>query len=390
MDVMKAIIATADVVASLFLAIILMSHYLDRSGIAGQTRTFRNCVWICLLGLAGDALSYILDGMAGIGPVIWLANYASYVMLDIFGPYLSLYIYERITEAKPGYTKHYIVLIDLLCTIDIVFCTVGALTGRLFTVHGGVYAAGPWADYASLLPTICLLVDLVMIVRQRKVLGVKQALVLSSYLLMPAIAVILLLIDESWEFGYVCSAIGMAIIYILLQSKIVSEANIRAEVYSILSSKDVMTGLANRRAYDKMLKATKDDATEGGDERIGAVFCDLNSLKETNDKYGHEAGDQLIRGFAKLLVRSFPDDEVFRISGDEFVIVVRDVTEEEFEARMATFADTLRDNDNVAAFGYDMGDRRDTLDVIKSAERGMYADKSLYYQETGKDRRHRD
>ncbi len=80
---------------------------------------------------------------------------------------------------------------------------------------------------------------------------------------------------------------------------------------------DALTGLKNRRAYDELLKQ---EENEGG---LGAVFCDLNQLKYTNDRLGHKAGDQLLVRFADLLKEAFPEGEICRISGDEFVVLWR-------------------------------------------------------------------
>ena len=78
----------------------------------------------------------------------------------------------------------------------------------------------------------------------------------------------------------------------------------------------MLTGLLNRRAYDNTCKMLI------GNCQVGVIFCDVNSLKYTNDIFGHEAGDKLIKSFASILKNSFRNDETFRISGDEFVILL--------------------------------------------------------------------
>ena len=49
---------------------------------------------------------------------------------------------------------------------------------------------------------------------------------------------------------------------------------------------------------------------------------DLNNLKKTNDKYGHEVGDELIRDAAKLICTTFTHSPVYRIGGDEFAVIL--------------------------------------------------------------------
>ena len=52
-------------------------------------------------------------------------------------------------------------------------------------------------------------------------------------------------------------------------------------------------------------------------------MCDINNLKKINDKLGHEAGDAYIRNCCSLLCETFKHSPVFRIGGDEFVVLIR-------------------------------------------------------------------
>lgn len=174
----------------------------------------------------------------------------------------------------------------------------------------------------------------------------------------------------------------MALFFVLVQSKVIAQTNLRSQMLDQLSSTDILTGLKNRRGYEQILSELS------GDESIGAVFCDLNSLKEVNDNFGHEAGDRLIQRFAGILKEYFPEDHVYRISGDEFVVLIRNADAGQFPEQMQMFADTLRKNDRIAAFGFEVGAESQALQVIKSAEQMMYRDKDAYYLETGKHRRH--
>ncbi len=88
-----------------------------------------------------------------------------------------------------------------------------------------------------------------------------------------------------------------------------------------LSRQDPLTGLFNRRAFQHRL----DTCIERRDAspRFGLMLCDLNSFKSVNDRHGHPQGDRVLRETAKVLkatVRS--SDEVARVGGDEFAIVI--------------------------------------------------------------------
>ena len=87
-----------------------------------------------------------------------------------------------------------------------------------------------------------------------------------------------------------------------------------------LSLTDELTSLNNRRGFlmraDQLFKLMHRVNT-----RAWLVYVDIDNLKKVNDKCGHEAGDRLIRGTAKVLRESFRDSDVIaRIGGDEFVV----------------------------------------------------------------------
>jgi diguanylate cyclase (GGDEF)-like protein len=88
-----------------------------------------------------------------------------------------------------------------------------------------------------------------------------------------------------------------------------------------LAVKDPLTGLANRRMLDDRLQlAIAEHKRRGGD--VGVLFCDIDDFKSVNDRYGHEAGDHLLRTVAdRLREGTRGSDTVARISGDEFVVV---------------------------------------------------------------------
>ncbi|MBP5152738.1 MAG: diguanylate cyclase, partial [Lachnospiraceae bacterium] len=101
----------------------------------------------------------------------------------------------------------------------------------------------------------------------------------------------------------------------------------------------------------------------------------------------HAAGDSLIKKIAQILLDAFPDGEVCRISGDEFVCVVRGAEENGFAKRMNSFGKVVMNEERIIAFGYALGTGGQFMQLVKEAEKKMYSDKNRYYLETGKDRR---
>ncbi|KQS61440.1 hypothetical protein ASG39_18085 [Rhizobium sp. Leaf371] len=91
----------------------------------------------------------------------------------------------------------------------------------------------------------------------------------------------------------------------------------------ILSDRDSLTGLANRRSLQAVLDTTFQTARSGGPE-IAVMMIDLDHFKAINDTYGHHAGDACLVAVADVLRRFEADDgaSVGRYGGEEFVAVV--------------------------------------------------------------------
>lgn len=146
------------------------------------------------------------------------------------------------------------------------------------------------------------------------------------------------------------------------------------------SNIDVLTGLQNRNRYEAYLKEL--DAKK---EKTTCLYIDANGLHELNNKRGHYAGDQMLRFIADTLKVQFGDEHTYRIGGDEFVVFHAGKTEEEMSEALKNFNESLKRNDYHAAVGtcvYGFGMSVDQL--IRNAEKEMYAAKQKYYESIGK------
>ena len=96
---------------------------------------------------------------------------------------------------------------------------------------------------------------------------------------------------------------------------------VQSAAWALVSTRDPLTGLFNRRAMDSFI-------SERRDAPVGSVvaICDIDHFKRVNDTYGHVAGDEVLRQVAACLrdqVRA--QDMIFRYGGEEFLIVFSDV-----------------------------------------------------------------
>lgn len=98
------------------------------------------------------------------------------------------------------------------------------------------------------------------------------------------------------------------------------------------SQHDALTGLLNRRALTEMLPVVQARAQRNG-KTLGVLFIDLDGFKAVNDRLGHEAGDQLLCEVASRLQKAIrKTDNVFRLAGDEFTVVLENMNDGDRDA----------------------------------------------------------
>lgn len=155
----------------------------------------------------------------------------------------------------------------------------------------------------------------------------------------------------------------------------------------MLAYQDALTHVKNKAWYDKTKERVDDDIIKGK-ARFGIVMLDLNNLKKINDGFGHEHGNDYIFGACHEICVVYDHSPVFRIGGDEFVVLLEN---KDYETRdellnkiKAIFALTSADESKdpwerySAAIGMAVFDSKKDIsmdDVFKRADALMYEDK---------------
>ncbi len=145
-----------------------------------------------------------------------------------------------------------------------------------------------------------------------------------------------------------------------------------------LSYKDYLTGLYNRRFFEKHLRQIKGDLLP-----VSVISADVNGLKVLNDAFGHNKGDELLKETARIMLENTKRENIIaRIGGDEFAVLCTNTSSEKCQAIIeqykASFAKLKIDN---ITFSLSFGSAtinsmvEDIDELINNAEKEMYQDK---------------
>ena len=150
-----------------------------------------------------------------------------------------------------------------------------------------------------------------------------------------------------------------------------------------MARRDELTHTKNKTAYHEAEKELQDLIDRGG-ASFGMVVCDINGLKIINDTEGHRAGDDYIRSSCMLICKVFHHSPVFRVGGDEFVVILKS---DDYRNRKSLLSglrsmvekNILNGEGPIVASGlatYRPGEDRNAEDVFNRADSRMYEEKT--------------
>lgn len=147
---------------------------------------------------------------------------------------------------------------------------------------------------------------------------------------------------------------------------------------SYVSYHDQLTGALNRSAYKEKEK------TLGGNVQVGILYGDITGLKRQNDLFGHAAGDAMICQCYKMINREFDRDMIYRMGGDEFLVIYAGVGCQQFQKKCSRLRETINRGDYHLAVGISWGNLQEypLHLLVNRAEEEMYKDKQDYYRRT--------
>ena len=156
----------------------------------------------------------------------------------------------------------------------------------------------------------------------------------------------------------------------------------KAAGMTILAFKDALTHVNSKAAYEKM-KENLQDAINKGKAEFAIVMIDVNNLKTINDTYGHDCGDKYICGSCHIVCCIYKHSPVYRIGGDEFLVLLRNSDYENRDALLKETEETFKKSMNdtsvepwerySASFGMSIYQKGDDVDTVF-----IRADESMY------------
>ena len=149
-----------------------------------------------------------------------------------------------------------------------------------------------------------------------------------------------------------------------------------------IAYKDALTGVKSKYAYSEEELNIDAAIQDGSAGELGVVVCDVNDLKAVNDTYGHSAGDEYIKSACRLICKLYDHSPVFRVGGDEFVVILRGGDYDRRRELLKELDEIVEANngqgDVVVAAGmaeYEQGDQK-LHDVFHRADQRMYERKT--------------
>ena len=379
---MNLYLVSLDLVSAIYIIVMIVGSFQAPREILDKTRPFIFCLLVCLMGCFVETGSNLLDGDAGKSSWIAIFGFLEIILVDIITLFYSMYV-RALLEDKSFKYRIITIILSSLSVASLILNTVMYAAGRMFTVIDGELIEGSFFPYKTIISSIIFIGIFYIFVASREVFGFKNIWMTILFMVIPAATILIATIfaKQIRTAIFPSTATSLFVVYVVIQSKTIIQAEVDTQVLGRLSFYDPLTGLKNRRGYEEIINNLSEE------EKVSVIFCDANGLKAVNDNLGHASGDEYIKKIANILCNAFPEGEVCRISGDEFVCILKGMNDDIFRKRTQNFESVLNNEGRIVAFGYESGSGNQILTLIKSAEKMMYSDKEKYYLETGKDRR---
>ncbi|RHN01437.1 GGDEF domain-containing protein [Dielma fastidiosa] len=178
----------------------------------------------------------------------------------------------------------------------------------------------------------------------------------------------------SFMFGFIAFII-LLVYFCIKRVWLLYEQNTKLALYHKLAYNDIMTNAKNRTAFNEKMAQLMNLSTEA----MALMILDINNLKQVNDQYGHHEGDEMIINTCHCILNAFSEiGEVYRIGGDEFVVLMLNKPEnlDIYLSRLEMVIQRFNADHQhpiSLAYGCAVGsDQTDIENLFKQADKNMY------------------
>lgn len=206
---------TAEGFSCLVFIVLIISLILGRGLRTVQGRLLLALLIVSIIGFSSDALSWLLDQVAGepARTICVIANFLAFLTPGFMLSLYMLYMYVSIdADIKPQ--KYVLYANAAIGTIYIVCVIVSQFNGMFYTIDANnVYHFGPYYPLALLYPVTLCVMDLGFILHYRKTFGLKDSLILSSYAYIPLLAALGHFLAPDYMFMYIAFTLSLILVY---------------------------------------------------------------------------------------------------------------------------------------------------------------------------------
>ena len=317
-------ICVANFTGFLLILFLLISRFITEAKSQAEDYMFNVMMYLAMFACLIEPLTFFVDGKPGaLSRWINLLGNTYLYFANGLGSFLwCMYVDQKLYHDRNRiiriYGKAGIVVAVMLLSLFL-----NLPFGHYFYVDdANVYHRNPMIYIFYLYMFVCLLWSVITLYRYRHSHGKVAFFPIFMYLVPIAVGSLLQMVFYGVSLAWLGTAVGIVAIYM-----------------SILNQKsylDNLTGLYNRTYLEHVYYRMK----RNPEVPYYGIMLDMNYFKEINDTYGHSAGDQALIDMAFLLRENeSPVAISFRYAGDEFVVLMKAVTEKE----VASFEQSLRD-----------------------------------------------
>ncbi|AUD65984.1 hypothetical protein BK011_09905 [Tenericutes bacterium MZ-XQ] len=277
-------------------------------------KNYINKVFFYLIGvnlslIILDSIIILLNGTEGIVASIVLHTSVGvyFTLPPLFGLLWIYYVDTNIFGSRKRLIK-FSIIPGIIFIINFGFVIASYFQDIIFNISDlNDFSRGPHHYIVALSSFLVIMIANYDIIKHKEKVRKKEFLPLLLFSLPPFFATSILMIFNDINMIWSSLVVSQLMIYIYIQSRI--------------TSTDFLTGLFNRREYETIVRDLS--YMKHKSLTVSGIMVDINDFKNINDQYGHRVGDEILVHVSKLLkstIRS--QDYIFRIGGDEFVIVI--------------------------------------------------------------------